>query len=90
MKRDQDKNRKFFFDFIKNEWDQIQSGNCNNVDVENSFIGQLLKVSANGRNYSIEDILDHCGTMMVAVSIDYSILRLVIRGTPDFITAKGP
>lgn len=70
LKRDQDKNRKFFFDFIRNEWDQIQSGNCNDSDVENSFIGQLLKVSRNGRNYSIEDILDHCGTMMVAVSIE--------------------
>lgn len=69
MKRDQDKNRKFFFDFIMNEWEQIQNGNCNHSDVENSFIGQLLKVSRNGRNYEIEDILDHCGTMMVAVSI---------------------
>ncbi|CAG9805762.1 unnamed protein product [Chironomus riparius] len=68
MKRDQDKNRKFFFDFITNEWDQIQSGNCNAADVENSFIGQLLKVSKNGRNYEIEDILDHCGTMMVAAA----------------------
>lgn len=68
LKRDQDKNRKFFFDFIRNEWGQIQSGNYDKSSIENSFIGQLLKVSNSGRNYSIEEILDHCGTMMVAVS----------------------
>lgn len=68
MKRDQDKNRKFFFDFIMNEWNQLQNGNYDKDLMENSFIGQLLNVSKNGRHYSMEDILDHCGTMMVAVS----------------------
>jgi hypothetical protein len=28
----------------------------------------LMKVSRDGRNFSTEEILDHCGTMLVAVS----------------------
>lgn len=37
----------------------------------NSFLHQLLKLSKSGRNYTEEEIRDHIGTMLVAVSFRF-------------------
>ena len=71
LKKREDSNRKFIFDFITSEWSKLHSDRKSSK-IENSFIQQLLRVSNNGRNYSNDEILDHCGTMLVAVSFDFS------------------
>lgn len=68
MKKDEDNCREFFFDFITNEWNKLYGVDRDASSVENSFIQQLMKVSQSGRNYEKDEILDHCGTMLVAVS----------------------
>lgn len=42
--------------------------NVGSFEAKNSFLYQLLKVSDNGRKYSQEEINDHIGTVVVAVS----------------------
>jgi hypothetical protein len=68
LKKQEDTHRKFIFDFINSEWKNLQCDDRKSSMMENSFIQQLMKVSNNGRNYSNDEILDHCGTMLVAVS----------------------
>lgn len=68
LKKQEDCHRKFIFDFIANEWNKLKSAEHKSSMIENSFIQQLMKVSNNGRNYTDDEILDHCGTMLVAVS----------------------
>lgn len=69
MKKREDSHREFLFNFISDEWNKLYSEDNDNIGIgDNSFINQLLKVSKNGRNYLNEEILDHCGTMLVAVS----------------------
>lgn len=73
LKQQEDSHRKFIFDFIKSEWSKLQQSDDNADIIENSFIQQLMKVSKNGRDYTDIEILDHCGTMLVAVSVNILI-----------------
>jgi protein tyrosine phosphatase len=65
LKKQEDIHRQFIFKFIYDEWMSLSESNTLK---ENSFIEYLMKVSRDGRNFSTEEILDHCGTMLVAVS----------------------
>jgi cytochrome P450 len=65
MRREEDKCREFFFDFINSEWGELKDDAS---DDTNSFIHHLMRVSDSGRNFTSAEILDHCGTMLVAVS----------------------
>lgn len=76
LKKQEDCHRKFIFDFITSEWSKLNSHGHKSSMIENSFIQQLMRVSNNGRNYTDDEILDHCGTMLVAVS---RAIRLYIQ-----------
>ena len=69
MKKQEDSYRQFIFDFIANEWNESLMEKSN--DSSTSFIHQLMKVSKNGRNYTTDEVNDHIGTMLVAVSLVY-------------------
>lgn len=71
LKKQEDLHRKFIFDFISSEWNKLNSDEHKSEMIENSFIQQLMKVSNGGRNYTNDEILDHCGTMLVAVSLRF-------------------
>jgi hypothetical protein len=83
MKKQEDSYRRFIFEFITNEWNEsllINESSGEKADdsksmSQNSFIQQLIKVSNNGRNYSQDEINDHVGTMLVAVSSHFKIER---------------
>lgn len=67
MKQHEDSYRQFIFEFIANEWNELLTDGSSTTS-ENSFIEQLFKVSAGGRHYSQDEVNDHVGTMLVAVS----------------------
>lgn len=73
MKKQEDSHRQFIFEFISNEWNKLLMEPATESDAmsENSFIRQLIRVSKNGREYSPDEINDHVGTMLVAVSFIY-------------------
>jgi hypothetical protein len=71
LKKREDRHRKFIFDFTSSEWNKLLQDDHGDKTIENSFIQQLMKVSNNGRNYSNNEILDHIGTMLVAVKNHY-------------------
>lgn len=64
MKKQEDSYRRFIFEFIANEWNELSEESQSEL----SFIRQLKRVSDGGRNYSQEEVNDHVGTMLVAVS----------------------
>lgn len=66
MKKQEDSYRQFIFDFISNEWTKLLLEVPN--ESNHSFIHQLQRVSNNGRNYTRDEVNDHIGTMLVAVS----------------------
>jgi hypothetical protein len=68
MKKQEDSYRQFIFEFISNEWNKLLMDTSSKVN-ENSFIYQLMRVSENGRKYTRDEINDHVGTMLVAVSL---------------------
>jgi hypothetical protein len=68
MKKQEDSYRQFIFEFISNEWNNLLMDTSSTVN-ENSFIYQLMRVSDNGRKYTRDEINDHVGTMLVAVSL---------------------
>jgi hypothetical protein len=68
MKRQEDSYRRFIFEFIANEWNELSDEDGSQPMAELSFIHQLKRVSSGGRNYSREEVNDHVGTMLVAVS----------------------
>ena len=74
LKKQEDSYRQFIFEFISNEWNKLlMDSAATDVDsktqLENSFIHQLMRVSNNGRMYTQDEINDHVGTMLVAVSL---------------------
>jgi hypothetical protein len=68
MKKQEDSYRQFIFEFISNEWNKLLM-DTSSTSNENSFIHQLMRVSDNGRKYTQDEINDHVGTMLVAVSL---------------------
>jgi hypothetical protein len=68
MKKQEDSYRQFIFEFISNEWNKLLMDTSSTFN-ENSFIHQLKRVSDNGRQYTQDEINDHVGTMLVAVSL---------------------
>lgn len=67
MKKQEDSYRQFLFDYISNEWNNLLLDEGSKLD-QSSFIYQLMQISKNGRNYSQDEVNDHIGTMLVAVS----------------------
>lgn len=67
MKKNEDSYRQFIFEFISNEWNELLLDS--KLTSENSFIHQLMTVSKGGRNYSRDEVNDHIGTMLTAVSL---------------------
>lgn len=67
MKKQEDSYRQFIFEFISSEWNKLLAPSA--TDSESmSFIHQLFKVSNDGRKYTKDEVNDHVGTMLVAVS----------------------
>lgn len=67
MKKQEDSYRQFIFEFISSEWNKLLAPSA--TDSESmSFIHQLFKVSNGGRKYTKDEVNDHVGTMLVAVS----------------------
>lgn len=64
MKKQEDSYRRFIFELIANEWNELDNDDSNSF----SFIHQLKRVSSGGRNYTRDEVNDHVGTMLVAVS----------------------
>src|SRR5690349_655575 len=65
LKKREDSYRQFIFEFISSEWNELLEAETSIA--ENSFIHQLMRDSTNGRNYSVDEVNDHIGTMLVAV-----------------------
>jgi hypothetical protein len=80
MKKQEDSYRQFIFEFISNEWNELLLDPTTDSESmqELSFIHQLRRISNNGRNYSKEEVNDHVGTMLVAVSLLLRFLLLPI------------
>lgn len=62
--------RQFMFDYIWQEWEELEVKALQSPELlnEHFFLHQLMRVSKSGRNYSRDEIQDHVGTMIVAVS----------------------
>lgn len=75
MKKQEDSYRQFIFEFISNEWNKLLTDTSSTVN-ENSFISQLMRISNSGRKYTQDEINDHIGTMLVAVSLFTFPLKL--------------
>lgn len=73
MKKQEDSYRQFIFEFISNEWNKLLMDRTCSASNENSFIHQLMQISDNGRNFTQDEINDHVGTMLVAVSLFTSL-----------------
>jgi len=78
MKRQENSFRQFIFEFIATEWNELLAATTHHSQspsmlLEHSFINQLRKVSNNGRNYTQDEINDHIGTMIVAVSFVFVV-----------------
>ena len=71
LKKQEDINRQFIFDFITNNWREKLAEIATEPKsfmAEESFINQLIKISNSGRDFKESEINDHIGTMIVAVS----------------------
>lgn len=68
MKKQEDSHRQFIFDFISNEWNKLIQSEATSSEMANSFIHQLIRISNEGRNFTTDEVNDHVGTMLVAVS----------------------
>lgn len=71
LKKKESQHRQLIFDYIWKEWQELLEKSAKHPEVlnESFFIHQLMKVSRNGRNYSRDEVNDHIGTMLVAVSL---------------------
>lgn len=70
LKKREDSYRQFIFKFISTEWSELlENAETDSSSIaKHSFIHQLMRVSKNGRNYTLDEVNDHVGTMLVAVS----------------------
>lgn len=74
MKKQEDSHRQFIFDFISNEWNNLIHSESTASESANSFIHQLIRISKEGRNFTKDEVNDHIGTMLVAVSQSFCLL----------------
>lgn len=78
MKQHEDSHRQFLFEFISNEWNELLATSAGeSLDGSNSFMHQMHRVSAGGRHYTPDEVNDHVGTMLTAVSFIYSFWSLL-------------
>ncbi|CAO1411702.1 unnamed protein product [Diamesa tonsa] len=69
LKKQEDINRQFIFDFITINWREKLAEIATEPKSfmsEESFINQLIKISNSGRDFKESEINDHIGTMIVA------------------------
>jgi Cytochrome P450 len=78
MKKQEDSYRQFIFEFISNEWNDLSDSTADAESIQKlSFLHNLRRVSNNGRSYSSEEVNDHVGTMLVAVSLHTRLFQTV-------------